>query len=362
MRERLLELLRCPDCGGESFGMEVFRREGAVILEGLLACQGCGRGGPILDGIPRLLPGALREPVLARFPGFRRALPPPFTPRGPAGRMDALARTLRNYTEDNEAGWFRTDPATRRLYAQASDYMRHPSGLGEYAGKLGLDAGCGFGKDLDRIARGSGAEMVGADLSGRIDVAAQATADLPHVHLMQADLYTLPLRQGRFGFVLSLGMLHHLPDPALGFRSLLPLLAPGGMIQIWVYKRGGENLSVKAFQAVRSLTVSWPYASHRAMGYVAGTGQWLCCTLPVRLLEGLGLSRLARRIPFYENAPLGLRSVAMNWVDNFHVPVWHSHRREEIASWFEAVALARHELPDYGGEWMGHARGWANSR
>jgi len=32
-----------------------------------------------------------------------------------------------------------------------------------------------------------------------------------------------------FGFISSLGVLHHLPDPEAGFRSLVELLAPDGL-------------------------------------------------------------------------------------------------------------------------------------
>ncbi|GEM_PF-2785468 len=361
MRPRLLDFLLCPDCHGESFQVTASKRDGERVLEGVIACRSCQHGGPILDGIPRLVPGKLQAEVLRRFPGFRESVPPPFASQAPAQGERGIARTLKNYTEDNEAGWFQTPPEERVTYEQASDYMRFPTPLADYRGKVGLDAGCGFGKDVFRVARDGGAEVVGADLSGRIDTAGQALASLPNVHLIQADLYTLPLRPKRFDFVLSLGMLHHLPDPRLGFFRLIPLVAPGGWIQIWVYKRGPASMPIVAFEFVRRLTGAWPYALHQAMGVLAGTAQWMTCSLPIRALEGMGQTSLAKRFPFYEHARYPWRPHMMMWVDNFHVPLWTCHTKDEIEEWLRASGLTRWETPLYEGEWMGHARGWASA-
>ena len=51
--------------------------------------------------------------------------------------------------------------------------------------------------------------VVALDFSRAIDQAARNVGDLPNVYCVQADLLALPLADGRFDFVYSLGVLHH---------------------------------------------------------------------------------------------------------------------------------------------------------
>src|SRR2546427_5374458 len=57
MKRRFLEFLCCPMCQG-GLTLTDLRTE-TEIEEGMLACDGCGRDFPVINGIPRLLPDAL---------------------------------------------------------------------------------------------------------------------------------------------------------------------------------------------------------------------------------------------------------------------------------------------------------------
>src|SRR2546422_8286326 len=59
MREAIVELLRCPECGA-SLSLRVDMRAGDHVITGFLDCTGCGRAFSIVRGVPRLLPDALR--------------------------------------------------------------------------------------------------------------------------------------------------------------------------------------------------------------------------------------------------------------------------------------------------------------
>jgi len=60
MREDLLELICCPDCRSD-LRLRTTKQDAKTheILEGELACTGCGHIFPVEDGIPNLLPAAL---------------------------------------------------------------------------------------------------------------------------------------------------------------------------------------------------------------------------------------------------------------------------------------------------------------
>jgi SAM-dependent methyltransferase len=57
------------------------------------------------------------------------------------------------------------------------------------------------------------------------------------LHVLQADIYALPLRPGQFDYVYSLGVLQHTPDVRRAFLSLLEPLRPGGEIVVDLYLR-----------------------------------------------------------------------------------------------------------------------------
>ncbi|MFT5460914.1 MAG: SAM-dependent methyltransferase [Myxococcota bacterium] len=108
-----------------------------------------------------------------------------------------------------------------------------------------LDAGCGTGAALAPLARlHPGVEVVGLDLSREaVAQAAASAAGLPNVQLAVGSLTDpeLPDELGTFDVIHASGMLHHLPDPAAGFRALARLLAPDGVLSVMVYGRFGRG-------------------------------------------------------------------------------------------------------------------------
>ena len=106
-------------------------------------------------------------------------------------------------------------------------------------GQRVLEAGCGMGRFLDVVAE-AGAEVWGADMSLAVVPAACNTRDRARCQVVQADLHRLPFGAD-FDFIYSIGVLHHTPDPASAFASLVKHLKPGGTICAWVYARGTRS-------------------------------------------------------------------------------------------------------------------------
>jgi uncharacterized protein YbaR (Trm112 family) len=59
MKKDLMDILCCPVCKGD-LKLTVKKEEGGEIIEGSLYCPKCNETYPIEDGIPNLLPPALR--------------------------------------------------------------------------------------------------------------------------------------------------------------------------------------------------------------------------------------------------------------------------------------------------------------
>ncbi len=90
------------------------------------------------------------------------------------------------------------------------------------------------------------------DLGGAIEVAFARTRHLPNAHVVQADLVHPPVRRC-FDVALSVGVLHHLPDPRAGFEALQILGWVSGTFQ-WkdlVSNTGGVAAALAPFALAR---------------------------------------------------------------------------------------------------------------
>ncbi|HKO60044.1 MAG TPA: class I SAM-dependent methyltransferase, partial [Pyrinomonadaceae bacterium] len=104
--------------------------------------------------------------------------------------------------------------------------------------KVVLEGGCGKGRHTLLAARWGARDVVSVDLSDAVDSAFAVTRGSPNIHILQADLCNLPLKP-KFDYAFSVGVLHHMPEPFAGFKSLAGKVKPGGYISAWVY--GAEN-------------------------------------------------------------------------------------------------------------------------
>ncbi|MDX6696188.1 MAG: hypothetical protein QOF02_3791 [Blastocatellia bacterium] len=207
MKEKLLQYLACPACGGEIHLRSIARREAAEILEGELECAGCSSGFPIVRGVARFAAlSVVEEEKAATAANF-------------GWQWQHFTQQDDKY-EEQFLGWIApVEPAFFR-------------------DKLVLEGGCGKGRHTQLAARWGAREIIGVDLSAAVETAFAATRELDNAHVIQADIYKLPLKRV-FDYAFSVGVLHHLPEPRAGFRSLASKVKAGGHVSAWVY--GAEN-------------------------------------------------------------------------------------------------------------------------
>lgn len=107
-----------------------------------------------------------------------------------------------------------------------------------------LDAGCGTGVGTEYLAHLNPEAMITAiDLSeGALGVAQERCrrSRAENVNFHHLSLTDVAQLGQSFDFINCVGVLHHLPDPAAGIRALAQVLAPGGLIHIFVYGELGR--------------------------------------------------------------------------------------------------------------------------
>ena len=124
-----------------------------------------------------------------------------------------------------------------------------------------LVAGCGTGDSaiwLGYQLKGTPAEVVAVDISQASIEVAQARAkvrgltSIRWVHGSLLEVNSLGL--GKFDYITSLGVLHHLPDPVAGLAALESVLADNGAMAIMLYGAVGREQIYAMQRILRQLT------------------------------------------------------------------------------------------------------------
>jgi tetratricopeptide (TPR) repeat protein/2-polyprenyl-3-methyl-5-hydroxy-6-metoxy-1,4-benzoquinol methylase len=104
-----------------------------------------------------------------------------------------------------------------------------------------LIAGCGTGsQSIIAALRFRGVRVLAVDLSlSSISYAARKTREsgITNIEYAQADILELGDITRTFDIVAAVGVLHHLADPFMGWRTLLSRLRPGGFMRLGFYSR-----------------------------------------------------------------------------------------------------------------------------
>lgn len=206
MKRRLLDYLRCPSCASV-LSLDARVLDDAEIMEGDLTCESCNRKFPITRGIPRF---ASLDQLEA----------------DKAATAENFGWQWQHFVQDDE------------LYADQFLGWLTPVKPEFFRDKIVLEGGCGKARHTQLAAQWGARDVIGVDLSAAVETAFVATRKVENAHIVQADIYQLPFAK-TFDYAFSIGVLHHLPDPRAGFRSLSSKVKPGGYLSAWVY--GAEN-------------------------------------------------------------------------------------------------------------------------
>lgn len=222
MKRTLLQYLACPSCNGDLNLNSISAEDGIEVMTGELQCASCDQTFPVVRGVPRFADLGTVE-----------------------AEKQATAESF---------GWswqqFAHDDA--KYEQQFLDWIA-PVQREFFNGKVVLEGGCGKGRHTRRIAGWGVKDIVAVDLSAAVEVAFAATRGVENAHVIQADIFRLPLK-AVFDYAFSVGVLHHLPDPRKGFKSLVSKVRRGGHASAWIYGAENNEWIVGLVNPVRNVT------------------------------------------------------------------------------------------------------------
>jgi len=186
--------------------------------------------------------------------------------------------------------WNRFSDLTPEQERQFRLWTVHLSPDRDWKGKDFLDAGCGAGRNSYWAMSYGARSCVAIDLDDRsLDAARRNLAEFSTAEVRKCSIYAIPFKD-QFDIAFSIGVVHHLDDPALAVRMLAEAVRPGGYVLVWVY--GYENLAffVNVLNPVRKLFFSWmPLALVSALAYLPAGFLWILLRLGFTPLEYLRL-------------------------------------------------------------------------
>lgn len=358
MKLTLLQDLVCP-CQGDLELARVLdsrsdhKQNSTEIMSGWLRCGRCHEDFPIIKGVPRMLLGPLRSTLKQEYPEFFLLSEKQIVAESDLGQESKL-RTLRSFGyEWRHFSDIRPEgEANFRWYFAAYP----PESL---CGKVLLDAGCGKGRHLFFAAQYA-RKVIGVDLSPAVDAAFENAGHLENVHIVQADLFRLPLRQRSFDMVYSLGVLHHLPDPEAGFREILRYGKPGADVLVYLYwslndEPQWKRILLGLVTQVRHITTRLPFSLLRAFSWCVAVACEIFLVAPYRLLRNTRWKAFAETLPLKLYADFPFRVLYQDQFDRFSAPIENRYDREQVEGW-----LTRSGVEDWqiirGGGWRAAGR------
>jgi tetratricopeptide (TPR) repeat protein len=167
---------------------------------------------------------------------------------------DTVSREVREQYEQNPYPRWRKATSRKVRRVKFDEYMHIRFPKAPYQGLSGsvdyLVAGCGTGQHVAVLKTYHNVERVIAiDLSLASLAYAKRMAKnlgLDNVEFAQADILQLPSLGRTFDVVDSTGVLHHLGDPLAGWRALVSILHPGGLMRIGLYSEIARQMIVLA--------------------------------------------------------------------------------------------------------------------
>jgi SAM-dependent methyltransferase/uncharacterized protein YbaR (Trm112 family) len=316
MRSELLDYLVCPSCAS-ALESRPEHEEGAHVMSGTLACTGCTARYAVERGVPRMN---------ARMEGLER-----------------VAHTFSFEWTAHHAGHLEQDETLWGLTPEEDwNYFLEGSGLSdeEIKGRTVLDAGCGSGRLTRQIGIRDAAAVVGVDMTDAVDGAFAETSDLPNVHIVQGNIFELPLRRKAFDLVWSNGVIHHTPDAKGAHAALAEMVGPGGLLYVWVYAKRFNPFrftkDVLDFLRVTRLPAPVLLRIAKLFAYISATLHVLyklVRSVPPFRARSRWAQRTLRRRTVHE--------LSLTWFDALSPEYDSRHTEAEVMGWFSRLGFTQ---------------------
>ncbi len=191
--------------------------------------------------------------------------------------------------------------------------------------KIVLDAGCGSGRWTKYIVnKAKHVELV--DPSEAIFVAAKLLKKFSNVSISHASIDQLPFKDEHFDFIMSLGVIHHIPNMELALKHLTSKLKKDGKILLYIYYNL-ENRSIiyKAIFTISSvfrfLISKLPFTPKKIICEIIALIIYYPLSKFSKLILKLGFKNISKKIPLEYYKDKSIMIMRNDALDRFGTPL-----------------------------------------
>lgn len=206
-----------------------------------------------------------------------------------------------------------------------------------------LDIGCGTGRWTKFIA--TKARFVEAvDPSNAIFAADKLLKNVKNVRLSQASIDTLPFPDETFDFVMSIGVLHHIPDTRKALNDCVKKVKKGGFFYVYLYYNlDGRGFFFKALfklsDLIRTGVCRLPGKIKHFVCDILAVVFYMPFILSGRFFSFIGLKKWAETFPLAGYQKRSFFMIRNDALDRFGTRLEQRFSAKEVTEMMESAGL-----------------------
>ena len=214
-----------------------------------------------------------------------------------------------------------------------------------------LDLGCGSGRWTKYIAKK--VKLIEAvDPSSAIFSAVKLNEGEANVRVTQASVSNIPFNDNTFDFVISLGVLHHIPDTQQALIDVVKKIKTGGSILLYLYysldNRGGLYKFIFNVSTFFRLIISkMSHFLKKLFCDIIAISIYYPLVILTRFLYLLfGTKRWIQKIPLSYYTDKSFNIIRNDTLDRFGTPLEQRFSKKEIIKMMENAGLSNLNFSD----------------
>lgn len=206
-----------------------------------------------------------------------------------------------------------------------------------------LDIGCGTGRWTKYLTSKVGF-MEAVDPSHAIFAADKLLGNIQNVRLSQASIETIPFDDETFDFVMSVGVLHHIPDTQQAMKDCVKKVKKGGHFYCYLY----HNLETRGWwfktlywlsNQIRKVVCRLPSKLKRFVCDILAIVIYMPLVLWVRFLVLIGLRKVAVKMPLAAYNNKSFFVIRNDALDKFGTRLEQRFSKAEVIQMMENCGL-----------------------
>lgn len=206
-----------------------------------------------------------------------------------------------------------------------------------------LDMGCGSGRFSWYLSSRVG-YIEALDPSKAIWAAEKLLSGISNVRMISASADSIPFPDNTFDLVMSIGVLHHIPNTEMAMKKCVSKVKPGGHFFVYLYynldNRGlAFRMLFRLVSAVRKFVSSLPSGVKKLICDLLAITVYLPVVYLGKMLDKIGLKKMAQQLPLSYYQDKSFFIIRNDALDRFGTRLENRFSKAQIQSMMENCGL-----------------------